>query len=60
MHSQGKVDLTRPDKPIVMLEYNASKGGMDIADQMLRMYSTKRMTRHWPMTIFYNIQPAAF
>jgi len=56
MHAQGEVDLTRPDKkPNIILEYNASKGGVDTADQMLRMYSTKRMTRRWPMTIFYNM-----
>jgi len=56
MHSQGEVDLTHPDKkPSVILAYNASKGGVDTADQTLRMYSTKRMTKRSPMTIFYNM-----
>jgi len=41
MHAQGEVDLTRPDKKLnIILEYNASKGGVDTADQMLHMYST--------------------
>jgi len=37
------------------MDYNSSKGGVDTADQMLRMYTTKRMTRRWPMAIFYNM-----
>jgi len=56
MYAQSKVDLIRPDKkPNIILEYNAIKDGSDTADQMLRMYSTKRMTRRWPMAIFYNM-----
>ena len=54
-HSQPEVDNTRPEKkPIMILDYNSSKGGVITADQMLRMYSVKRMTRRWPMAILYN------
>jgi len=31
------------------------KGGVDTADPMLRVYTTKMMTRRWPTTIFYNM-----
>ena len=56
MHSQAEVDNTRPEKkPLMILEYNSTKGGVDTADQMLRMYTVKRMTRRWPMAIYYNM-----
>ena len=35
--------------------YNSTKGGVDTMDQLVRSYSTKRMTRRWPMAIFYNM-----
>ena len=41
MHSQREVDATEPqNKPAMILEYNATKGGDDTSDQILRMYST--------------------
>ena len=56
MHSQGEIDVTSPKKkPAMILEYNATKGGVDTSDQMLRLYSTKRMTRRWPVAIFNNM-----
>lgn len=56
MHTQPEVNETRPDKkPLMITDYNATKGGVDTADQMLRIYSTKRMTRRWPMAVFYNM-----
>jgi len=39
----------------MILDYNATKGGVDTADQMLQTYTCKRMTRRWPTAIFYNI-----
>ena len=42
-------------KPEVIAFYNSTKGGVDTADQMLRGYSVKRMTRRWPMVVFYNM-----
>jgi hypothetical protein len=56
LHSQGEVDATNPKKkPEMILEYNATKGGVDTADKMLRTYSTKRMTRRWPVAVFSNM-----
>ena len=56
MHSKPEIAVEQPSKkPCMILEYNTSKCGVDRADQMLRMYSTKRMTRRWPMAIFYNM-----
>lgn len=56
MHFQREVDNLHPEKkPLMILDYNATKGGVDTADQMLRLYTTKRMTRRWPMVVFYNM-----
>ena len=56
LHSKPEITVEQPSKkPCRILEYNTSKCGGDRADQMLRMYSTKRMTRRWPMAIFYNM-----
>ena len=56
MHSQAEINNNIPSKkPKIIMDYNSSKGGVDTADQMLRMYTTKRMTRRWPMAIFYNM-----
>ena len=32
-----------------------TKGSADILYRMMRSYSTKRMTRIWPLALFYNI-----
>ena len=56
MHSQPDIDhSSEKKKPEVILSYNSTKGGVDTMDQMLRCYSVKRMTRRWPMVIFYNM-----
>ena len=56
MHDQPEVDNTREDKkPIMILDYNKTKGGMDTADQLVRVYSCKRMSRRWPNIVFYNM-----
>lgn len=56
LHFQGEVDETNPkNKPSMILEYNATKGGVDTADMMLRTYNTKRMTRRWPVAVFGNM-----
>jgi len=41
--------------PQVIAFYNCIKGSVDTADQILRGYSVRRMTRRWPMVIFYNM-----
>jgi len=39
----------------MVLDYNASKAGVDTMDKMDRTYTSKRMTRRWPMVLFYNL-----
>ena len=56
MHNQPDVDEnSEKKKPDVILCYNETKSGVDIVDKMVKTYSTKRMSRRWPLTLFYNM-----
>lgn len=56
MHFQPEVNEETDDKkPVMILDYNSTKGGVDTMDQMVRNYTTKRKTRRWPMALFYNM-----
>ena len=47
--------LWRTKKPQAFLDYNATKGGVDTADEMLRTYSTKAASRRWFLAAFFNL-----
>jgi hypothetical protein len=57
LHEDDKIDEnTGPAaKPEIITFYNATKGGVDVVDQMKEEYSVGRMTRRWPMRLFYSI-----
>jgi len=55
MHNNEIVDTTEQRKPQIILDYNKTKGGVDTMDKMVNTYSTKRMTRRWPLIVFYNM-----
>ncbi|CAI9716803.1 Hypothetical predicted protein [Octopus vulgaris] len=56
MHSQPSIDSKSAEKKLeVTTCYNKTKGGVDTLDKMVRTYTCKRMTRRWPMVIFYNM-----
>lgn len=42
-------------KSSTVMEYNATKSGVDIADKLIRGYSCKRKCRRWPFSIFSNM-----
>ncbi|XP_050502395.1 piggyBac transposable element-derived protein 4 isoform X4 [Diabrotica virgifera virgifera] len=54
LHDDNKMD---PDtkKPQAILDYNETKGGVDIVDKMCAAYSVSRKTRRWPCVIFYTL-----
>lgn len=43
------------EKPEIITYYNGTKGGVDVVDQMKEEYSVGRMTRRWPMRLFYTM-----
>ena len=42
-------------KPDSILYYNQTKVGVDVFDQMTRMYYVKAGSRRWPVHVFYNV-----
>jgi len=55
LHRNAEISTREDKKPSMILEYNATKGGVDNLDKVTGSYSTKRMTARWPLVIFYNI-----
>ena len=56
MHCSPQIDVdSNKKKPKIITDYNKTKSGVDVLDQMLRLYSTKAGTRRWPVCIFYDI-----
>ena len=55
MHSQPVIAATSDKKSEIILYYNSTKGGIDILDRMVRTYTCKKMTKRWPVTLFYNM-----
>ena len=45
---------TTKKKPDSVLYYNKTKVGVDLYDQMTRLYSVKAASRRWPVHVFYN------
>ncbi|KAJ8874725.1 hypothetical protein PR048_025591 [Dryococelus australis] len=41
--------------PEIIKFYNGTKYGVDIVDQMTHKYTTRAMSRRWPVHVFYNI-----
>lgn len=54
MHDSGEV-CQETKKPEMILDYIAIKGAVDTVDQMCGSYSVKRITRRWPLVIFFSI-----
>lgn len=42
-------------KPHIIHVYNKTKVGVDLFDNMTKIYSCKRTCRRWPQVMFYNI-----
>ncbi|XP_027874871.1 piggyBac transposable element-derived protein 4-like [Xiphophorus couchianus] len=55
LHKNAEISTREDHKPTMILDYNATKGGVDNLDKVTGSYSTKRMTARWPLVIFYNI-----
>lgn len=45
----------RSDKPVMIEDYNKTKGGVDEVDKKCANYSCSRRTRRWPMVLFYRL-----
>ena len=48
-------DIHEKGKPEIIMYYNKTKGGVDTFDQICSNNSCSRMTKRWPMAIFYGL-----
>lgn len=54
MHDDNVTD-EGTGKPYQIMDYNATKGGVDTVDLMCARCSTSRNTRRWPMVVFFRL-----
>lgn len=54
MHYKEEINPST-SKPIIIDDYNATKGGVDTFDKMMHNYSTARGTRRWPLRFFFGM-----
>ena len=55
MHNSISVTDDDEKKPEINIFYNETKGGVDCLDMLVHNYMSKRQTRRWPMSFFYNL-----
>lgn len=55
LHRDGRICGQEHQKPEIIMDYNATKGGVDNLDKLVTGYSCKRRTLRWPLVIFFNI-----
>ncbi|XP_034543026.1 activating transcription factor 7-interacting protein 1 isoform X2 [Notolabrus celidotus] len=55
MHPNVSIGTDKKGKPETVAFYNNTKAGVDILDQMTRLYSVRTATRRWPVAVFYNL-----
>lgn len=54
MHDDAKIN-EETGKPDIIMDYNATKGGVDTVDKMCETYNAARGTNRWPMVVFYSL-----
>lgn len=59
IHNTAEVDDGEQQKPKIILDYNRTKGGVDVFDQIIHEYSSKRKTNRWPLAHFFNLMDAS-
>ncbi|CAB4061010.1 unnamed protein product [Lepeophtheirus salmonis] len=55
LHRDGSISDRDDRKPIIIMDYNRNKGGVDNLDMVIGAYSCRRMTARCPLAIFHNI-----
>ena len=48
MHDSPDTDTIEKKKPLVIHFYNHNKVGVDVFEQMVRLYTIHAATRRWP------------
>ena len=58
-HTDSLVTAEESKKPLVILDYNQRKDGVDRFDENLEEFSCRRKTVRWPLLFFHNMVDAA-
>ena len=58
-HTNSSVTADECKKPLMILNYNQRKDGVDMFDENLEEFSCRRKTVRWPLLFFYNMLDAA-
>lgn len=60
-HCSASIDELTGDqrKPVMITDYNRSKGGVDTLDENVETFSCRRKTCRWPLLLFYNLLDVA-
>lgn len=53
-HDDNQINL-ETGKPEIIMDYNATKSGVDTVDQLASNYNCARTTRRWQMAVFYSL-----
>lgn len=54
MHLDDSID-GETGKPSIIIDYNKTKGGVDMVDKLCAAYNCARITRRWPLVLFYGL-----
>ncbi|CAK1580572.1 unnamed protein product [Parnassius mnemosyne] len=54
MHHTSEINPVTK-KPVIIMEYNKTKGGVDEVDKKCSNYSCSRRTRRWPLAFFFRL-----
>lgn len=54
-HNSIEVEDNEEKKPIIISDYNQTKGGVDLGDMMTAEYSCVRITNRWPYRLFMEL-----
>ena len=57
--TENSVTTNERKKPLMILDYNQRKGGVDMFDENLEIFSCRRKTVRLPLLFFYNMVDAA-
>jgi hypothetical protein len=55
MHRTAEITDSKKRKPTVIQFYNQNKCGVDVVDNMLRMYSCRIASRRWTAAVWANL-----
>ena len=55
LHRDGRIHDQEHHKPEIIMDDDATKGGVDNMDKLVTAYSCKRRTLRWPLVIFLNM-----